>query len=273
VLVVVLAMAYTELGWWAPLLAGGFVILAWDNHPMPAPDPRTGVLNPEGFGRRLDGGLGRMRRGMTPGATLLSMDLDLFQAVNDRYGQPAGDEVLREIGGRLAAQARRPHALAGRLGGDEFALFLPGLTQVDVAMRRADDVVAAVSSPVATSVGPVSVGASVGVLVLDSWGGVPSAGTVLRHADQAMFHAKRDGGRIHLYDGREPAPFDDTWLESRRWAPGAGAGGAPPLAPRACLSRGGRTVRRPDVPPAPWHVYPLARGKSTLHRTGLPRAG
>jgi len=31
-----------------------------------------------------------------------------------------------------------------------------------------------------------------------------------------MFHAKRDGGRIHLYDGREPTPFEDTWLESRR---------------------------------------------------------
>jgi GGDEF domain-containing protein len=39
---------------------------------------------------------------------------------------------------------------------------------------------------------------------------------VLRHADQAMYYAKRDGGRIHLYDGHEAAPFEDTWLESRR---------------------------------------------------------
>ncbi len=215
-LVVVLALAYTEIGWWAPLLVGGFVILVWDNDPMPAPDPLTGILNPEGFGRRLDAGLGRLRRGSTPGATLLSIDLDLFKTVNDRYGLTVGDEVLREIGARLAAQARRPHDLAGRLGGDEFALFLPGLTETDVAMRRADDVVAAIASPIATSVGPVSIGASVGVLVLASWGGVPSAGTVLRHADQAMYHAKRDGGRIHLYDGREAAPFEDTWLESRR---------------------------------------------------------
>jgi diguanylate cyclase (GGDEF)-like protein len=215
-LVVVLALAYTELGWWAPLLVGGFVILVWDNHPMPAPDPLTGVQNPEGFGRRLDAGLGRMRRGTTPGAALLSIDLDLFHAVNNQYGHAVGDEVLSEIGARLAAQARRPHDLAGRLGGDEFALFLPGLTETDVAMRRADEVVAAISSPIATSVGPISIGASVGVLVLESWGGVPSAGTVLRHADQAMFHAKRDGSRIHLYDGREPAPFEDTWLESRR---------------------------------------------------------
>jgi len=215
-LVVVLASAYTELGWWAPLLVGGFVLLVWDNHPMPAPDPLTGVLNAEGFGRRLDAGLGRMRRGTTPGATLLSLDLDLFKTVNDRYGHAVGDEVLHEVGARLAAQARRPHDLAGRLGGDEFALFLPGLDEVDPAMRRADEVVTSLSAPIATSVGAVSVGASVGVLVLESWGGVPSAGTVLRHADQAMYHAKRDGGRIHLYDGREPAPFDDAWLESRR---------------------------------------------------------
>jgi diguanylate cyclase (GGDEF)-like protein len=215
-LVVVLAMAYTELGWWAPLLVGGFVVLVWDNHPMPAPDPLSGLLSPEGFGRRLDRGLGRMRRDITPGATLLSIDLDLFHDVNNRHGHAVGDEVLRELGARLAAQARRPHDLAGRLGGDEFALFLPGLTETDVAMRRADEVVATIALPVTTSVGPVSVRASVGVLILESWGGVPSAGTVLRHADQAMYHAKRDGGQIHLYDGREPAPFDDTWLESRR---------------------------------------------------------
>ncbi|HYO42252.1 MAG TPA: GGDEF domain-containing protein [Candidatus Limnocylindrales bacterium] len=215
-LVVVLATTYSGLGWWAPLLVGGFVLLVWDNHPMPAPDPLTRILNAEGFGRRLDSGLGRLRRGVTPGATLLSIDLDLFKTVNDRYGHAVGDEVLRGVGTRLAAQARRPHDLAGRLGGDEFALFLPGLTETDVAMRRADDVVAAISAPIATSVGPVSVGASVGVLVLESWGGVPSSGTVLRHADQAMYHAKRDGGRIHLYDGREAAPFDGALLESRR---------------------------------------------------------
>jgi diguanylate cyclase (GGDEF)-like protein len=215
-LVVVLALAFTEIGWWAPLLVGGFVIMVWDNHPMPAPDGLTGILNAEGFGRRLDGGLGRMRRGSTPGATLLSIDLDLFHAVNNQYGHAVGDEVLAEIGTRLAAQARRPHDLAGRLGGDEFALFLPGLVETDVAMRRADDVAASIASPIATSVGPVTIGASVGVLVLASWGGVPSAGTVLRHADQAMYHAKRDGSRIHLYDGREAAPFEDTWLESRR---------------------------------------------------------
>jgi GGDEF domain-containing protein len=71
-------------------------------------------------------------------------------------------------------------------------------------------VAAAIASPIATSVGSLTVGVSVGVLVLESWGGIPSAGTVLRHADQAMYHAKRSGSRIHLYDEDETADFDDA---------------------------------------------------------------
>ena len=200
-LVVVLALFYTELGWWSPLLVGGFVLLVWDNHPMPAPDALTSLLDAEGFGRRLDAGLGRMRRGLIPGGTVLSIDLDLFHDVNNSYGHAVGDEVLREIGVRLRAQARRPGDLAGRLGGDKFALYLGGLTDTATAMRRANDVVVSLCSPIATSVGQVGVGASVGVVVLEAWGGVPSVGTVLKHADQAMFHAKRGGGGHHLYDG------------------------------------------------------------------------
>ena len=69
-LVIVLAMVFTELGWWSPLLVGGFVLLVWDNHPMPPPDALTGLPNAEGFGRRLEAGLGRLRRGVTPGATI-----------------------------------------------------------------------------------------------------------------------------------------------------------------------------------------------------------
>ncbi len=209
-LVIVLAILYTELGWWSPLLVGGFVLLVWDDHPMPAPDALTGLQNAEGFLRRLDTGLGRMRRGVVPGATLLSLDLDLFRRINDTYGHAVGDEVLREVGTRLLAQARRPQDVAGRQGGDELALFLPGLVDVDTAMRRADDVATAITSPIATSVGSLRVGVSVGVLVQESWGGVPSAGTMLRHADEAMFHAKLAGSRIHLYDPTEASAFDDA---------------------------------------------------------------
>jgi len=85
-----------------------------------------------------------------------------------------------------------------------------------VAMRRAAEVAAALTAPIATSVGPVTIGVSIGVVVLQSWGGVPSTGTVQRHADTAMFQAKRAGGGAHLHDAREAAPFDDGWAEERR---------------------------------------------------------
>ena len=212
----VLVVVYVEVAWWAPAVVGALVLLVWDNHPMPSPDGLTGLAGLEGFTRRLDAGLGRVRRGMTPGATLLGIDLDYFKTVNDRYGHDVGNEVLAQVGARLQAQARRPADVAGRLGGDEFAMFLPGLADPAVAMRRAAELVEAVTQPIATSSGPVTVGASVGVVVLPAWGGVPAMGTIMRHADTAMFLAKRQGGGPHLYDPTEPGPFDDGWVEERR---------------------------------------------------------
>jgi diguanylate cyclase (GGDEF)-like protein len=205
-LVIVLAAAYVSLGWWAPLLVGAFVILVWDNDPPPAPDPQTTLLTQAGFERRLDAGLGRMRRGLIPGATLLCIDLDGMREINDRYGPAVGDEVLREVGARLLAQARRPDDAAGRLGGDELALLWPGLIDADTAMRRCCEVADAISRPIATAAGAVSVEVSIGVLVSRSWGGVPSADTMLRHAEQAMEIAKRTGSRCHPYDREEQAP-------------------------------------------------------------------
>ncbi len=211
----VLTIAFIEVGWWSPLVIGGFVLLVWDNDPMPVPDALTGLLVASGFRRRMEAGLGRMRRGTSPGATLLSVDLDAFKAANDRHGHDVGDEILRTIGERLRAHGRRPGDLAGRLGGDELALFLPGLTDVEVACRRAEELWATIAMPVPTSAGPLAVGASIGVYVIHAWGGVPSVETVLRRADQAMYLAKHEGGGTHLYDPAEPPPFEED-REPRR---------------------------------------------------------
>ena len=212
----VLVMAWVEVGWWTPAVIGILVLVTWDNHPMPSPDALTGLLTADGFDRRFEVGLGRLRRGLTSGATILSVDLDFFKTVNDRHGHEVGNEVLGEVGARLLAQARRPNDIAGRTGGDEFVLFLPGLDDAAVAVRRAEEVAIAIREPIATSVGPLIIGASVGVVVVVAWGGVPAPGTVLRHADQAMYLAKRGGGGVHLFDPREPGPFDDGWIEECR---------------------------------------------------------
>jgi diguanylate cyclase (GGDEF)-like protein len=212
----VLVMAWVEVGWWTPAVLGILVVVMWDNHPMPSPDSLTGLLVAEGFNRRFEAGLGRLRRGMTNGATVLAVDLDYFKTVNDRFGHEVGNEVLGQVGARLRIQARRPNDIAGRLGGDEFGLFLPGLDDPDVAMRRAEEVAVAIREPIATTKGPVVIGASIGVVVVAAWGGVPAPATVLRHADQAMYLAKRDGVGIHLFDPKEPGPFEDGWVENHR---------------------------------------------------------
>jgi len=209
----ILCLAYVVVGWWTPLAIGIFVLVVWKN---PAEDEPTGPHGARSFERLMETGLGRLRRGLTPGSTLLGVNLDRFRDVNDQYGYEVGDEVLAEIGRRLVVHGRRHDDIVGRLTGDGFALFLAGLADRETAMRRADEVWVSITGPVATTVGPVVVGASIGVCVIRSTGAVPATGTVLRHADEAMQHAKRAGGGIHLFDPAEPPPFDDGSSRSQR---------------------------------------------------------
>jgi diguanylate cyclase (GGDEF)-like protein len=202
-LVVVLALAYVEIAWWAPLVVAGFVLVIWNNNPDLPPDP-TGLLRREAFDRKLDAGVGHLRRGSVAGSTLLGIDLDRFSEINNVFGHAVGDEVLNEIGRRLVAEARRAGDLAGRRGGDELAMFFAGLVDLETALGRAEEVHAAMCRPIATTAGIVTIGASIGVVVVESWGGVPSGATLLEHADGAMYRAKRDGGGVRLYDPNEP---------------------------------------------------------------------
>jgi diguanylate cyclase (GGDEF)-like protein len=203
-LVVVLAFAYVEIAWWAPVVIAGFVLVIWNNEPDEGPDPLTGLLRRETFDRKLDRGVGQLRRRVVEGGTLLGIDLDDFSGINNVFGHSVGDEVLREIGRRLRKEARRAGDLAGRRGGDELAMFFAGLVDGETAHRRAGEVHAAICGPIATTAGIVTIGASIGVVVVESWGGVPSGSTLLDHADGAMYRAKRAGGGIHLYDPDEP---------------------------------------------------------------------
>ncbi len=206
-LAALLALGYIDVGWWTPLFIGGLVLLLWDNNPPAPDDDLTGLRSAKGFARQLERGLGLVRRGVTAGATLLYLDLDGFGNVNNRFGHEVGDEVLREVGRRLRNEARRPDDIAARLGGDELAMFLPGLVDTDTARRRAQEIAAAITAPIASSVGPLTVGVSVGVRVLVAQGFLESRASVLRQADQAMYVAKQAGGGVHLYDATEPPLF------------------------------------------------------------------
>ena len=85
-------------------------------------DPLTQLLNHQAFTDGLEAELDRARR-YQHGATLVFFDIDRFKSINDTYGHPEGDRVLREVA-RLLKEGRRGSDLAGRMGGDEFAVAL-----------------------------------------------------------------------------------------------------------------------------------------------------
>ncbi|MFK7985447.1 MAG: putative bifunctional diguanylate cyclase/phosphodiesterase [Sandaracinaceae bacterium] len=134
---------------------------------------------------------------------LLCIDLDHFKEVNDTLGHEAGDEVLVEVANRLQRAVRDEDTVA-RLGGDEFAIVLSCLSSARDAESIAARVVRSLARPVELSAGPVTVTASVGVIVLDEAGG--DLDVLMRSADAAMYEAKRGGRNRAVGSGGKRGP-------------------------------------------------------------------
>ncbi len=128
-------------------------------------------------------------------AALLLLDLDGFKEVNDSLGHGAGDELLRQVGPRLAP-ALRPGEVLARLGGDEFAVLLPA-ADLDTAAERAGVVHDLLRQPFAVDGIRLHVGVSIGV----STAPVPADDVqeLLRCADVAMYAAKTERTGVHVY--------------------------------------------------------------------------
>ena len=156
-------------------------------------DPLTRMPNRRGFGDRLVGEMARARRHRRP-LTLAILDLDRFKSVNDRFGHPAGDGVLRELAGRLSAAARPGDALA-RIGGEEFAWLLPDVDAVQ-AISAVDRVRVAIAGQ---ALGPdVWMTATVGVCDIRH---APDGETLYARADEALYWGKRHGRDLTLLWG------------------------------------------------------------------------
>ena len=135
-----------------------------------------------------------------PSWSMLFLDLDRFKAINDGYGHAVGDEVLRVVAERLT-QAFAHRAIVARWGGDEFVVILPDTDRLG-ALAVADEVRAAFDSPIATTVGHLDVGCSVGVAAADS--DSASLDQVLTEADTSMFAQKpRERERRQAWSGGE----------------------------------------------------------------------
>jgi diguanylate cyclase (GGDEF)-like protein len=162
-----------------------------------AHDALTGLPNRAQLLRELEGTLARaQRRGEL--VAVLFIDLDGFKAVNDTHGHIAGDQLLREVGGRIW-RSLRSGDVAARLGGDEFVAVLDGVEDAAAALTVAQRLIDAVSQPVALATGArATVGASVGLAFNNDGETDPAA--VLHCADLAVYRAKATGrGHVEVY--------------------------------------------------------------------------
>jgi diguanylate cyclase (GGDEF)-like protein/PAS domain S-box-containing protein len=152
-------------------------------------DPLTRLPNRTLFNERIaaarDGDLG----------AVLLIDLDGFKAVNDTFGHHVGDALLVATAERLRAHVR-PNDTVARLGGDEFAILLPDGTG-PIAQEVAGRITAAFADPIAVEGHRLEVGASVGLAF-----GPLDDPALLRHADSAMYAAKRRGKEPGVLAGR-----------------------------------------------------------------------
>lgn len=151
----------------------------------------SGVRNRKYFDRRYLAESRRSRREQTSLAVIM-LDIDYFKQVNDSYGHPAGDDVIRHIARRIQEQLHRPGDEVTRYGGEEFAVILPN-TPLHGACQVAKEVINAVHDrPIPTCAGMLSVTASAGVsaaIVANEERDVD----LLTLADRALYHAKSQG--------------------------------------------------------------------------------
>jgi two-component system cell cycle response regulator len=159
-------------------------------------DSLTGVYNRRYIDRRLLEEIGRARR-QAYRISCMYIDIDHFKAVNDSVGHQGGDEVLREVAGRIKAELRLSDAL-GRFGGEEFVVLL-----IDADLESASTVAQRIRASIADTPFELSTGerlpisVSIGVATLDDFErdhaieGV--AQQLVAHADTALYQAKENG--------------------------------------------------------------------------------
>ena len=123
--------------------------------------------------------------------TLLFIDLDRFKIVNDSLGHAAGDELLRVVTQRIIPCLRSGDTFA-RLGGDEFVLLLPDSLPAHTFADLTSSLSRVVAKSVLVADRDVSITCSIGYSVYPQDG--EDATTLLKHADAAMYGAKKDGG-------------------------------------------------------------------------------
>lgn len=172
-------------------------------------DPLTGLSNRTLFHNRLEQTIKLADREDRPFAVVM-MDLDGFKAVNDTFGDAAGDAVLVEIARRAKAILRASDTIA-RIGGDEIAAVMPTASTIEAAIAMAERLVDITNRPVVLDECEARVGLSVGIAFYPHDG--TDLDSVLKRADEAMYQAKRTGtGFAIAGDGERAKSIDSAML-------------------------------------------------------------
>ena len=151
-------------------------------------DSLTGLANRALFRDRLGHAMARARG--AGGYGVMFVDLDDFKTVNDSLGHAAGDELLREMTGRLRT-CLRDGDTAARLGGDEFAILLEDVEDDDQCEVIAQRLLEALALPFSIGGTEVTTGASIGIAMGQV--GPASPEDLMRNADLALYDAKNAG--------------------------------------------------------------------------------
>ena len=150
--------------------------------------------------QRVDEEIDYAQRHNTIGA-LLFIDLDEFKNINDTHGHDCGDDVLIIVAQRISTEIRKSD-LAGRIGGDEFIVLLRSLPiSIEVLHAQIESlcsrIIIAINQPIVVHNTTHHVGASIGVALIPKDGS--SSDEVIKHADSAMYRAKKEGKNRYFY--------------------------------------------------------------------------
>ncbi len=166
-------------------------------HRQSRSDVVTGLANRLAFETALDD----LALSSTPFAILI-LDLDRFKDINDAFGHPAGDEVLRVVGARLSRLLEAGDLLA-RLGGDEFVMLCTSRTAQRELTMLAQYCVTAIEQPIQLGGSMVRVGVSLGIVPAATVHLPPS--TLMGAADAALYRAKTAPGSAFRFAGEQAA--------------------------------------------------------------------
>ena len=151
-------------------------------------DALTDLANRVLLNERLEQALGRIH--LEEMVAVHHLDLDQFKAVNDTFGHPAGDKLLKIVADRLRGLVRETDTIA-RMGGDEFVVVQAPIADPAESTSLAQRIIALMSEPFDLDGHQAVIGASIGIAVGPSDGLKPDE--LLRNADLALYRAKGDG--------------------------------------------------------------------------------